>query len=40
MKDDFRNAVDSFCKEEYKSIMQYIAACDEYTPIKKEYRIS
>jgi predicted N-acyltransferase len=40
MKEDFRNAVDSFCKEEYKSIMQYIAACDEYTPIKKEYRIS
>ena len=39
VKEDFRNAIDSFCKEEYRSIEQYLTACDEYTPIKKEYRI-
>ena len=39
VKEDFRNAIDSFCKEECRSIEQYLTACDEYTPIKKEYRI-
>ena len=39
LKKDFRNAIESFCKEEKISIEKYLAACSEYTPIKKEYRI-
>ena len=39
LKKDFRNAIESFCKEEKISIKKYLAACSEYTPIKKEYRI-
>ncbi|MDC0402129.1 GNAT family N-acetyltransferase, partial [Gammaproteobacteria bacterium] len=39
IKEDFRKAIDSFCIEEYKSIEQYLMACEKYTPIKKEYRI-
>ena len=39
LKKDFRNAIESFCKEEKISIDKYLAACSEYTPIKKEYRI-
>ena len=39
LKKDFRNAIKSFCKEEKISIQKYLAACSEYTPIKKEYRI-
>jgi predicted N-acyltransferase len=39
LKKDFRNAIKSFCKEEKISIKKYLAACSEYTPIKKEYRI-
>ncbi|MDA9804577.1 GNAT family N-acetyltransferase [Gammaproteobacteria bacterium] len=39
IKEDFRKAIDSFCIEEYKSIEQYLIACEKYTPIKKEYRI-
>jgi predicted N-acyltransferase len=39
LKKDFRDAIKSFCKEEKISIKKYLAACSEYTPIKKEYRI-
>ena len=39
LKKDFRNAIESFCKEEKISVKKYLAACSEYTPIKKEYRI-
>lgn len=36
---DFRNAIERFCTDEKKQIMNYLNACNEYTPIKKEYRI-
>ena len=36
---DFRNAIERFCGDEKKQIMNYLNACNEYTPIKKEYRI-
>ena len=36
---DFRNAIEKFCADEKKQIMNYLNACNEYTPIKKEYRI-
>ena len=36
---DFRNAIERFCADEKKQIMNYLNACNEYTPIKKEYRI-
>ena len=39
LHEDFRTAIESFCKEEEISIKKYLAACSEYTPIKKEYRI-
>jgi predicted N-acyltransferase len=39
LKEDFRDAIREFCLEESKSINSYLAACEEYTPIKKEYRI-
>ena len=39
LKKDFRNAIESFCKEEKISVKKYLAACSKYTPIKKEYRI-
>ena len=39
LHEDFRAAIESFCKEEKFSIKKYLAACSEYTPIKKEYRI-
>ena len=39
LRDDFRSAIQAFCKEEKKSIDNYLMACQEYTPIKKEYRI-
>ena len=39
LKEDFRNAIKSFCSEEKINIEKYLAACSEYTPIKKEYRI-
>jgi len=39
LHEDFRAAIESFCKEEEISIKKYLAACSEYTPIKKEYRI-
>lgn len=39
LHEDFRAAIESFCKEEKVSIKKYLAACSEYTPIKKEYRI-
>ncbi|MDA9315440.1 GNAT family N-acetyltransferase [Gammaproteobacteria bacterium] len=39
LRKDFREAINAFCLEETKSIDSYLAACDEYTPIKKEYRI-
>ena len=39
LKKDFRDAIKKFCYEESKSIENYLQACQEYTPIKKEYRI-
>jgi predicted N-acyltransferase len=39
LKKDFRDAIKKFCYEEGKSIENYLQACQEYTPIKKEYRI-
>ena len=36
---DFRNAIERFCADEKKQTMNYLNACNEYTPIKKEYRI-
>ena len=39
LKDDLRDAISVFCSKERKSIMQYKKSCEEYTPIKKEYRI-
>jgi|TARA_B110000967_G_scaffold113165_1_gene115764 predicted N-acyltransferase len=39
LKEDFNKAIKAFCLEEAKSIDSYLSACDEYTPIKKEYRI-
>jgi predicted N-acyltransferase len=39
LHDDFRSAIERFCADEKKQIMNYFNACNEYTPIKKEYRI-
>ena len=39
LKDDLRDAVSGFCLKERDGVMQYKKACEEYTPIKKEYRI-
>ena len=39
LKQDFRSAIEKFCQQEKKSIENYLCACAEYTPIKKEYRI-
>jgi predicted N-acyltransferase len=39
LQEDFRDAIKNFCYEESKSVESYLRACQEYTPIKKEYRI-
>ena len=39
LQEDFRDAIKNFCYEENKSVESYLRACQEYTPIKKEYRI-
>ena len=39
LKDDLRDAVSGFCLKERGGVMQYKKSCEEYTPIKKEYRI-
>lgn len=39
LKDDLGKAISDFCFKESKNILQYKKSCEEYTPIKKEYRI-
>ena len=39
LQEDFRDAIKNFCYEESKSVESYLRACQEYTLIKKEYRI-
>ena len=39
LKDDFRAAVNDFCKSEKSQIENYIEACKSYTPFNKDYRI-
>ena len=39
LKDDLDKAISDFCLKESKGILQYKKSCEEYTPIKKEYRI-
>lgn len=36
---DFYGAVSDFCKKERQEIKSYLAACQRYTPFKKEYKI-
>lgn len=39
LKDDLDKAISDFCLKESKGILQYKKSCEEYTPIKNEYRI-
>ena len=39
LRNDLREAVKIFCNKEKSGILQYKKSCEEYTPIKKEYRI-
>ena len=39
LQKDFREAIQKFCIEETDSVKRYLVACQEYTPIKKIYRI-
>jgi predicted N-acyltransferase len=39
LRKDLEDAVRSFCDKEKTGILQYKKSCEEYTPIKKEYRI-
>jgi predicted N-acyltransferase len=39
LQKDFREAIQKFCIEETESVKRYLVACQEYTPIKKIYRI-
>ena len=39
LRNDLREAVKIFCNKEKHGILQYKKSCEEYTPIKKEYRI-
>jgi uncharacterized protein len=39
LKNDFRAAVNDFCKSEKSQIENYIEACKSYTPFNKDYRI-
>ena len=36
---DFYGAISDFCKKERQEIKSYLAACQRYTPFKKEYKI-
>tara|TARA_Y100000746_G_scaffold77944_1_gene65663 strand:- start:771 stop:1907 length:1137 start_codon:yes stop_codon:yes gene_type:complete len=36
---DFYDAISDFCKKERQEIKSYLAACQRYTPFKKEYKI-
>tara|TARA_Y100000768_G_scaffold29270_1_gene19479 strand:+ start:3113 stop:4249 length:1137 start_codon:yes stop_codon:yes gene_type:complete len=36
---DFFGAISDFCKKERQEIKSYLAACQRYTPFKKEYKI-
>ena len=39
LRDDLDKAISDFCLKESKGILQYKKSCEEYTPIKNEYRI-
>ena len=39
LKDDLDKAISNFCLKESNGILQYKKSCEEYTPIKNEYRI-